>query len=71
MSERRDHMGTLAPADDAALLADGTVAGRWVLDPAPWIEALRHSHDRLRAVAAPLGLSQLQRPLTRSPRRRR
>jgi hypothetical protein len=30
--------------------------------PAPWIEALRHSHDRLRAVAAPLGLSQLQRP---------
>ena len=30
--------------------------------PAPWIEALRHSHDRLRAVAGPLGLSQLQRP---------
>ena len=30
--------------------------------PAPWIEALRHSPDRLRAVAGPLGLSQLQRP---------
>jgi polyisoprenoid-binding protein YceI len=34
VSERRDRMGTLAPADAAALLADGTVAGRWVLDPA-------------------------------------
>jgi polyisoprenoid-binding protein YceI len=34
VSERRDHMRTLAPADAAALLADGTMAGRWVLDPA-------------------------------------
>lgn len=31
-------------------------------DPALWIQALRHSHDRLRAVAGPLGLGQLQRP---------
>jgi uncharacterized protein (TIGR03083 family) len=31
-------------------------------NPAPWIEALRHSHDRLRTVAGPLGLGQLQRP---------
>ena len=29
---------------------------------APWIQALRHSHDRLRAVAGPLGPGQLQRP---------
>jgi polyisoprenoid-binding protein YceI len=34
VSERRDQIGILAPADAAALLADGTVAGRWVLDPA-------------------------------------
>ena len=34
MSERGDQMGTLAAADAAALLDDGTVAGRWVLDPA-------------------------------------
>src|SRR5258707_1070265 len=29
--------------------------------PAPWIEALRHSHERLRAVAGPLGPDELQR----------
>ena len=34
MSERRDHMGTLAPTDAASLLDDGTVGRRWVLDPA-------------------------------------
>ena len=34
MSERRDRMGALAEADAGALLDDGTVAGRWVLDPA-------------------------------------
>ncbi len=28
--------------------------------PAPWISALRHSHDRLRATVEPLGLSQLE-----------
>ena len=28
--------------------------------PGPWIDALRRSHDRLRAVAAPLGVSQLE-----------
>jgi uncharacterized protein (TIGR03083 family) len=30
--------------------------------PGPWIEAVRHSHDRLRAVAGPLGPGQLQQP---------
>ena len=30
--------------------------------PAPWIEALRHSHDRLQAAAGPLDASQLERP---------
>jgi polyisoprenoid-binding protein YceI len=34
VTERRDRMGALAPAGAAALLNDGTVAGRWVLDPA-------------------------------------
>jgi hypothetical protein len=34
VSESRDQIGILAPAGAAALLADGTVAGRWVLDPA-------------------------------------
>jgi uncharacterized protein (TIGR03083 family) len=29
--------------------------------PAPWIDALRRSHDRLHAVAGPLDLDQLQR----------
>jgi uncharacterized protein (TIGR03083 family) len=29
--------------------------------PGPWIDALRHSHERLRAVAGPLGADQLQR----------
>src|SRR5260370_303728 len=29
--------------------------------PAPWIEALRHSHERLRAVAGRLGPDELQR----------
>jgi len=29
--------------------------------PAPWIDALRHSHDRLQAVAGPLDADQLQR----------
>lgn len=29
--------------------------------PAPWIEALRHSHDTLRAIAEPLDVSQLER----------
>src|ERR1700678_337201 len=28
--------------------------------PAPWISALRHSHDRLRAAVEPLDLSQLE-----------
>ena len=28
--------------------------------PAPWISALRHSHDRLRASVEPLGLAQLE-----------
>ena len=28
--------------------------------PAPWIEALRHSHDALRAVAGPLGPDELE-----------
>jgi uncharacterized protein (TIGR03083 family) len=28
--------------------------------PGPWIEALRHSHDRLSAVAGPLGPAELQ-----------
>jgi uncharacterized protein (TIGR03083 family) len=28
--------------------------------PGPWIGALRHSHDRLQAIAEPLGLEQLQ-----------
>jgi uncharacterized protein (TIGR03083 family) len=28
--------------------------------PGPWISALRHSHDRLRATAEPLGLAQLE-----------
>lgn len=28
--------------------------------PGPWFDALRQSHDRLRAVAAPLGASQLE-----------
>ena len=28
--------------------------------PGPWIKALRHSHDRLRAVAGPLGAAELQ-----------
>lgn len=30
--------------------------------PAPWVEALRHSHDRLQAVAGPLDARQLERP---------
>jgi uncharacterized protein (TIGR03083 family) len=30
--------------------------------PIPWIEALRHSHDRLQAAAGPLDASQLERP---------
>jgi mycothiol maleylpyruvate isomerase-like protein len=30
--------------------------------PGPWIDAVRHSHDRLRAVAGPLGPGQLQQP---------
>lgn len=29
--------------------------------PAPWIEAMRHSHDTLRAIAGPLDASQLER----------
>jgi uncharacterized protein (TIGR03083 family) len=29
-------------------------------DPAPWIDALRHSHNRLRALAEPLTADQLQ-----------
>jgi Mycothiol maleylpyruvate isomerase N-terminal domain len=29
--------------------------------PGPWIGALRHSHDRLRALVEPLDLGQLQR----------
>jgi len=29
--------------------------------PGPWITALRHSHDRLQALAGPLGADQLQR----------
>jgi uncharacterized protein (TIGR03083 family) len=29
--------------------------------PAPWIEALRHSHDRLQAIAGPLDAAQLER----------
>jgi uncharacterized protein (TIGR03083 family) len=29
--------------------------------PGPWIEALRHSHDRLQAVASPLDADQLRR----------
>jgi uncharacterized protein (TIGR03083 family) len=29
--------------------------------PSPWIEALRHSHDRLQAVASPLDADQLRR----------
>lgn len=29
--------------------------------PGPWIDALRHSHERLRAVAGPLGADQLRR----------
>jgi uncharacterized protein (TIGR03083 family) len=29
--------------------------------PDPWINALRHSHDRLQALAGPLGLDQLER----------
>ena len=29
-------------------------------DPAPWIDALRHSHDRLRTLAEPLTAGQLQ-----------
>lgn len=28
--------------------------------PGPWISALRHSHDRLRAAVEPLGLDQLE-----------
>ena len=28
--------------------------------PAPWISALRHSHDRLRASVEPLGLADLE-----------
>src|ERR1700678_2693299 len=28
--------------------------------PAPWISALRHSHDRLQAAAGPLDLAQLE-----------
>jgi len=30
--------------------------------PAPWIDALRHSHDRLQTTAGPLDADQLQRP---------
>jgi len=30
-------------------------------DPAPWIDALRHSHDRLRTLAEPVTAGQLQR----------
>src|SRR5258708_4427290 len=30
--------------------------------PAPWIDALRHSHDRLQTTAGPLDGDQLQRP---------
>jgi len=29
--------------------------------PGPWIQALRHSHERLQAVAGPLGAGQLER----------
>jgi uncharacterized protein (TIGR03083 family) len=29
--------------------------------PGPWIQALRHSHERLQAVAGPLGTGQLER----------
>ena len=29
--------------------------------PGPWIEALRHSHDRLQALAGPLDADQLRR----------
>jgi hypothetical protein len=36
VSERRDHLGTLAPADAAALLDDGTVADRWVRFAMTW-----------------------------------
>ncbi len=34
MSERREDAGTVAQAGAGALLADGTAAGHWVLDPA-------------------------------------
>ena len=34
MSERRDDAGTVTQAGAGALLADGTAAGHWVLDPA-------------------------------------
>jgi polyisoprenoid-binding protein YceI len=34
VSERRENAGTVAQASAGALLADGTAAGRWVLDPA-------------------------------------
>ncbi len=30
--------------------------------PGPWIDALRHSHDRLQALAEPLDLAQLEQP---------
>ncbi len=30
--------------------------------PGPWIDALRHSHDRLQALVEPLDLGQLERP---------
>jgi hypothetical protein len=33
VSEPHDHIGALAPADATALLDNGSVAGRWVLDP--------------------------------------
>ena len=33
--------------------------------PAPWISALRHSHDRLRARVEPLGLAELEQALIR------
>jgi len=34
MSEHKDGAGSVAQADFAALAADGTLAGHWVLDPA-------------------------------------
>src|SRR5260370_34742868 len=34
--------------------------------PAPWVDALRHSHDRLQTTAGPLDAAQLRRPSSAS-----